>query len=126
MVRGFGRAVELIILAQVRTAYDIRRVSDETAHQVTYVNLGTMIGALPQEKRDGLQAAYGEFGERGSERHQAFCGVQRMTPPPDYHPRYMLAHGMGAFLGETEEDRMIVINPQMAWDAVLTEYLYCE
>lgn len=89
---------ELMLIASAYGRYDMERVTDQSAHQALNALLYPIIWELPEDQAAVLQASIKRL-DRGTERHEQLCLHLEEQGPPQYYPGYMIAHGMGAFLG---------------------------
>lgn len=120
-MRGF----ELIVLMGLRGACDARRVEDRSAHQATAVLQMQLFDSLNVLQKNALTRAQESFGGNGSEKHVAFFQAMRAAGPPDYHPDYMIQHGMGAF-GEGSGNGLVEgFDPDETWADLLETYMKC-
>jgi hypothetical protein len=122
---NYDAATELFILMQLRSVYDTRRVSDETAHQGASVLALQVRQALGSSRLSKLQAATSRFGGTGSPRHAAFCKTVKAGGPPKYYPAYMIQHGMGAVTGTNKPPIVKGFRPRAEWRKVLRGYMKC-
>ena len=119
-------AVFLFAMAGVYGRYDTLRVADKSAHQAVTVLQMQALGPLPQERRE----AFGTVVQQtlGSPDGLAsVCKELRRIGPPRYHPRYMIQHGMGAFLtdGTTPDGLVTPFDGVAAWKRALDTFLHC-
>ena len=119
-------ALEMYVAMQLFAVFDARRVSDVSAHQAGQVLSLEVPGAIGAEGLSEFQAAFARFGDSGSPRHRAFCGTMRALAPPSYRPDYMIAHGMGAFLGRDDAGLVTPFDADTVWAALLSDYLKCD
>ncbi len=91
-----SRAVDLFMLAGAYGRFDAFRVADRTAHQAMPV-LQMQVG---QRLDEGQRKSFMETLEREVAEPAAVarrCREIDRIGPPQYHPAYMIQHGMGAF-----------------------------
>jgi len=123
--KQYDKAIELFILMQLRSVYDTKRVEDRTAHQAGQVLALQIRNALGKSRMDKIAAANDRFGGNGSPRHNAFCAEVKRTGPPNYHPTYMIQHGMSAFTGRKGNGIVKGFRPQKVWSDLLANYMKC-
>ena len=123
--KEYDKAVDLFILMQLRAAYDAKRVEDRSAHQAGSVLAMQIRTELGKSRMDKMIAALGRFGDDTSPRHKAFCAEVKRSGPPDYHPTYMIQHGMSAFTGRKGNGIVKGFRPQKAWRDLLANYMKC-
>ena len=96
--------------------FDMRRVSDNTAHQalrVIQINTGT---GIPQEKQDEFQTTLNALFENPDK----LVALLKKVGKPNYHPTYMIQHGIKAFTGNKTKDGLIPdFDPDAAWQEIL-------
>ncbi len=117
-------ATLLYALAGTYGRFDMLRVTDRSAHQAITVLQMQALGPLPKEKKDGFQQATMKMKEDPA-RLAASCAEIRRIGPPDYVPRYMIQHGMGAFLPDNGNGLDEAFDGATAWEQTLTSYLNC-
>lgn len=115
----------LFALAGVYGRYDTFRVADATAHQAVTVLLMQAFARLSKEKKialkDGIKNALGN-----AEGRAAMCKDVVRIGPPNYYPRYMIQHGMDAFLKKGPSDGLVKdFDAEAAWQKSLDTYLHC-
>jgi predicted choloylglycine hydrolase len=55
----------------------------------------------------------------------ALCNRLRIVGPPDYHPTYMIQHGITAFTGGGGNALVANFDSAAAWQESLNTYLHC-
>src|SRR5262245_19397681 len=115
----------LFALAGVYGRFDTLRVADETAHSAPTVLLMQALGAFDESKQNafsnGLKNMLGN-----PEGLRAVCKEIVRIGPPNYHPRYMVQHGMKAFIGTGSGDGLVAdFSAEAAWKTSLDTYLHC-
>lgn len=120
----FDPAVRLFLLANVFGRYDMLRVADSTAHQAITVARMSIFGDLPKDAGDAFQTTAKAMIEDPQQQAQ-LCTRFRRIGPPTYHPRYMIQHGMGAFMGGQGNGLVKDFDPAAAWAKVLGDYMHC-
>lgn len=119
---NYENASQLYLAALVYGRYDTIRVEDKTAHQVIAVLRLNYLGGLSKEKIQKLQSEI----KKSTENIGSVCTSLKQLEKPDYYPRYMIQHGMGAFLGNKSKDGINSdFNPNKVWEDVLSGYLKC-
>lgn len=100
---AYGRGAELFGAAIMYGMQDGDRVSDRTAPQGLIVLINEMMAQLSDGERSQLKQAFDTLLDETTPAHAAFCEGMNKLGKPDYFPRYMVQHGMQAFLGNGEE-----------------------
>jgi hypothetical protein len=118
-------AATIYALAGVYGRYDQARVADESAHQAMSVLGLRYIYPLPKPDQDRFSAEITRMSEE-PKAHAAFCRDILAVGRPNYHPAYMIQHGIGAFEGTPTKDGLVArFDPAATWKKVLDEYLHC-
>ena len=121
----WSRAVDLFALLQARGFFDMARVTDQTAHQGIQVLIIEAMDPMSERQMEALQAALDQIGQPGSESYDAFCGRLNASGQPDYHPSYMIQHGIRAFRPSDAPDIEPGFDPSATWDLVRAERMNC-
>lgn len=118
---GEGRpeaAAALLRLAQLRGAFDERRLADGAAVQANTALVMDILGALEAAGLASLEAAMNGMATEGAE-HDAFCASQKALAPPAHDPAWVAAYGVRL-------EAAAGFDPDAAWAAVLTDFLQCK
>ena len=124
--KDYASAVRLIVLMQLRAAFDAQRVTDVTAHQAGQVLGINLIGQIDEADRPVFESAFNALGDNGSAWHRSFCREQTNADPPGYYPAYMIQHGLRAFRGDVENPLKVGFDASSEWASLLRDYLHCE
>lgn len=118
-------AVQLFVLMLARARFDTERVADRTAHQASIVLPTTIVQSLQPAQRARFIAEYNSLTEnlKGPE-FGRLCHDIRALGIPRHDPSYMIAHGMKAVLGKTDNPLVQGFDAEKAWARVF-EYLKC-
>ena len=123
--KDFASAVYSSALAGVYARYDAMRVADASARQAQTVVQLKYLGSLTQEQKKQFFEALSAVANN-PERLAALCKDIRAIGPPNYHPTYMIQHGMGAFLGGAGNNGLVAdFDGAAAWEKALDTYLHC-
>lgn len=111
----FEEGAFLFAMAGAYGRFDSLRVEDKTAHQALTALRMRALGSNDQTKR----AAF-EVGVRKAvgtpEGLAAVCKDIVRIGPPDYYPRYMVQHGIGAFRKSASGDGLVAgFDATAAW-----------
>lgn len=117
-------AVYSSALAGVYARYDSMRVSDQSAHQAQDVLSLNLAEALTEDERTAFMAKMSAVAG-DSVSLATLCRRIRAVGPPNYHPTYMIQHGMGAFTGAGGNGLVSDFDGAVAWEEVLDTYLHC-
>ncbi|MDP2760952.1 MAG: hypothetical protein Q8O64_11215 [Sideroxyarcus sp.] len=116
----------LVALAGAYGQFDTLRVVDKSAHNAPNISRMTSFGSLDASKRNTFQANMkATFSD--SDTLAAICNDVIRIGPPDYFPRYMIQHGMGAFIQDPKAGNGLVegFDASAAWSQTLGGYLHC-
>jgi hypothetical protein len=121
----YQKAIDLYFLASTYARYDTYRVSDRSAHQA-----GPALALDAFESADEAHsAAYQrtfEMTTNDPKRLATLCEAIRKLGPPTYPPRYMIAHGTGANVGQSTPDGLVAdFDADAAWERTLSSFLHC-
>ena len=94
----YEKAVKLSYLARVYAFYDMKRVSDGSAHQAIFMLEEQTFSSLSENNIQKIQSAFQLFSDPNSKKSQELCSELKMLGPPEYHPTYMIQHGLGAIM----------------------------
>jgi tetratricopeptide (TPR) repeat protein len=115
----------LFTLAGVYARFDIYRVDDETVGGANTALVLGIFGPLDQNKKDAFFRTMKE-GSATPEKMTILCKNIMQIGPPDYYPRYMVQHGMNAYLGKVSGDGLVKdFDAKAAWKKALDTYLHC-
>jgi hypothetical protein len=122
----YDRAATLLPLAGAYAHFDALRIKDQTARdggQVLIVQ--TSATMTPDQKQTFKEALTVVMSD--PKKHADFCSEVSKIGPPDYFPKYLIMHGMNAFLTPHPEQNALVPNfdAQGTWAKLQTQYLQC-
>jgi hypothetical protein len=115
----------LFVLAGVYGRFDTFRVADQTAHQAVTVLRMQAFEAMEKSKKSSFMDTTKKTLGTPEILGEICKDIQRIGPP-NYYPRYMIQHGMGAFTksGATN-DLLPDFDPATGWKKSLDTYLHC-
>ena len=119
---NYPQAAELYTMAMTYGFYDTLRVSDQTAHQALMVVRMNAFTKAQQSELVELQDAIAARLEAPE-----LCEQLQAIGKPQYHPDYMIEHGMEAFSAMPEEKGGLVadFDAQAAWQHALQTVPKC-
>lgn len=123
--KRFDDGVVLFMLAGVYGRYDMERVADGTAHQAVTVARMTYLGEVSAADSKQFSDAAARL-MANKELHKQVCTTIRLIGPPSYYPRYMVQHGMGAFMGGSGNGLVDNFDSKAAFENAMKSYLHCE
>lgn len=115
----------LFAVAGVYGRFDTLRVVDKSAHQAVTAARMQALSTLDKGKQTAFQESLkARLGNPDG--LAAACKEIIRIGPPDYFPRYMIQHGMGAFLKSDGGDGLAKdFSAKAAWKQSLDTYLHC-
>lgn len=120
----FEAAAPLYVFAVLYGHFDMDRVADESAHQAIGAVRMEIYGDLSKTQETAFNAQL-KLTVHDPKAHAAFCTVASRIGPPDYFPRYMIQHGMGAFLGKGGDGLVKEFNPAVTWSKLMKNQMKC-
>lgn len=116
----------LVALAGAYGQFDTLRVADKTAHDAPSISRMTSFGSLDANKTNAFQASM-KATFSNPDTLATICNEVIRIGPPDYFPRYMIQHGMGAFIQNPKAGNGLIdgFNASAAWSQTLGSYLHC-
>lgn len=121
----YKEGVVLFALAGAYGRFDTLRVTDQSAHQaVTVLSMQAFRAMSPGQQNEFKESVSNTIGN--SDGLAAVCKEIARIGPPNYFPRYMIQHGMGAFTKTGADDGLVKnFNTSAAWKQSLETYLQC-
>ena len=120
--KNYMKASRLYLVAMAYGKFDTLRVMDKSAHQAIAVLRMNSTMELDEQEIQDLQKALQSETEDMTE----ICASLKLLGLPEYHPTYMIQHGMGAFTGNKSKDGLIKgFNPTSSWEEVITKFVKC-
>lgn len=121
----YAEGVVLFAVAGVYGRFDAYRVVDKTAHQAVIVARIQAVRNISKEKlvefQNNLKATLGDSAGLAT-----VCKKIEAIGSPDYYPRYMIQHGMNAFLKDGGGKKLDeAFDVKSAWKKSLDTYLHC-
>lgn len=118
----YDDAAKLYLIAQAYGKYDTERVSDRSAHQATAVLRMSIGSMLNETQREKFQTSLSPMLEDRTK----ICNILKTLGKPNYHPDYMINHGLKAFNGPQLNGGINTdFAPDIAWDHTLNDYFNC-
>ncbi|WOJ88743.1 hypothetical protein RZS28_13090 [Methylocapsa polymorpha] len=121
----FEIATELFALAGIYARFDAERVTDQSAGQAGEVLIMNTFSNLPKSKKSQFMAAFDRVSKSPKSLGSLCADIQKIGAP-DYYPKYMILHGMKAFLGDPYEGALSdAFDPAATWRRLQSDYLHC-
>ena len=120
------QASQLFALAGAYGAFDQQRVADASAHQAIQMLQMQLFQNEPVEKRKILGEHFIKAFSPDTPELAKSCDQIREIGAPNYFPRYMIQHGIKAFLEQQPNQGLVKdFNSADAWESALNSYLHC-
>jgi hypothetical protein len=114
--KQYDQAAIAYLIAYTYGVYDSYRVEDKTAHQAVMVLGNKAIGDLSKSQLGKFQEALQLLMK---DKEKVLSTLTKLGKP-NYYPKYMIQHGMGAFLGNKSKDGLVSdFDPDKAWKDTL-------
>jgi len=122
---NYSSAAFFFALAGTYAYYDTLRVADVTAHDAKDVLIQQNVRSLDDIQRETVGLEIQNTLEN-PDKLPAVCDELLRIGAPQYHPRYMIQHGMNAITGGNTEDELVKdFDSDAAWIKALTDYIHC-
>ncbi len=119
---NYEKAMQLSFLARVYAFYDMKRVSDGSAHQAILMLEEQAYSSVSEEQVQSMMEVVTILQDETSEELAQLCKSIIDLGAPNYHPVYMIQHGMGAFSNSGGNGLVEGFNSELAWQEVLKEF----
>lgn len=117
-------AFALVSLALTYGRFDMLRVADPTAHQAVAMASTEVLADTPDSVKAQFYALAAKNMNDPAQRAE-LCRVVGMLGAPTYNPRYMIQHGMMAFMHRRGDGLIKDFDRDKSWSEVMTSYLKC-
>ena len=124
--KEFKNAAKLFAIAGVYGKFDTYRVKDKSAHQAIMVLQQNIIMNFDESERNSLFESLKTELAKGSTNLDEICQAIRKIGFPKYYPKYMIQHGIQAFLEKEGDGLNEKFDNEVSWNLALNEYLHCE
>jgi hypothetical protein len=124
-LKDFEKAAKLFAIAGVYGEYDTYRVKDKSAHQALLVLQQNILLNVDESDRNNLMNSLKKELESGSEELNNVCQAIQQVGIPKYYPKYMVQHGIQAFLENEGNGLIEEFNSEESWSLALKNYLHC-
>ena len=114
-------ALKLNFIARLYAFYDMQRVIDGTAHQAILMLEEQAYNSLEEEDFNSLQQASVEYQNPESEKYYALCKQAKELGAPNYHPTYMIQHGLAALMNQEGNGLVEKFDSTKGWMEALSK-----
>jgi hypothetical protein len=122
----YDRAATLFPLAGAYAHFDALRITDQTARDGGQVLIVQTSATMTSDQKQAFKQALTSVMS-DPKKHADFCSDVHKIGPPNYFPKYLIMHGMNAFLTPHPEQNALVSNFDApgTWAKLQTQYLQC-
>lgn len=124
-LKDFDKAAKLFAISGVYGTYDTYRVKDKSAHQALLVLQQGILLNIEEKDKEPLISSLNKTLEKDSEELNSVCHTIRKIGEPNYYPKYMIQHGIQAFMDNKGDGLVEEFNSEESWNLALTNYLHC-
>ena len=121
----YKKAAKLFAIAGVYGKFDTYRVKDRSAHQALLVLQQKILLNVNESVRNNLMNSLKIELESGSEKLNKICQSIQEIGIPKYYPKYMVQHGIQAFMKNKGNGLKAEFESEKSWNLALKEYLHC-
>lgn len=123
----YDGAARLFGVAKAYTYFDIDRVADKTVGDMGTLLTMRFSSSMDESQRKQFDQAFHALHDNKAS-WQTFCAEVQHIGPPTYYPKYMVDHGMNAFIGDTSPDKALKpdFNATAEWKDIQATYLKCQ
>jgi len=123
--KEYKKAAQLFAISGVYGKYDALRVKDKSAHQALLVLQQNIFLNLAESETTTFMKYLQEELKAGSTNLNEICDAIQKIGAPKYFPKYMIQHGMQAFLDKKDDGLVKEFDSQVSWNLVRNSYLHC-
>ncbi len=124
-LKDFDKAAKLFAISGVYGTYDTYRVKDKSAHQALLVLQQNILMNIKEKDKKSLINSLNKTLEKDSKELNNVCQTIRKIGKPNYYPKYMIQHGIQAFMDNQGDGLVEEFNSEESWNLALTNYLHC-
>ncbi|MFL6658412.1 MAG: hypothetical protein ACJ8GW_10100 [Massilia sp.] len=121
----FDKEARLFLLSGVYAKFDAMRVADRSAQGGPKVLImRTFAGLSDEEKAQHVAATQQQISGAAL---PALCADIAKIGPPTYFPRYLVLHGLNAYMSKTPLENALKpdFDAAATWEGLLASYLHC-
>ena len=120
----YSLAVYLAMVTNAYGHYDAARVEDESAAQAFQVLQLRNLGGLKPGKTKKFLEEFRKFNASEKNKSDA-CQLLSKLGKPDYHPHYMIQHGLKSVTGIEGDGLIAGYDASAIWQDTMTNYINC-
>jgi hypothetical protein len=124
-LKDFDKAAKLFAISGVYGTYDTYRVKDKSAHQGLLVLQQNILMNIEEKDKESLISNLNKTLEKDSKELTEVCEAIRQIGMPNYFPKYMIQHGIQAFMDNEGNGLVEEFDSEESWKLALTNYLHC-
>jgi hypothetical protein len=124
-LKEYEKAAKLFAIAGVYGKYDTFRVKDKSAHQGFLVLQLDVFESISESEKNSLMNHLKKELKAGSNNLNETCQAIQKVGVPNYYPKYMIQHGIQAFLEKDGNGLVEKFDSITSWNQALKEYLHC-
>lgn len=123
-LKDYKNAARLFAIAGVYGKYDAYKVKDKSAHQAIFMlQQNIFLNLNEAEQKSLMENISKELTDSIS--LNEICQAIRKIGPPKYYPKYMVQHGIQAFLEKEGNGLNENFDSEESWNLALKNYLHC-
>ncbi len=124
-LEDFEKAAKLFAIAGVYGKYDTYRVKDKSAHQALLVLQQNILLNINETDKEKMISNLNKLLKKDSEELNNVCQAIQQVGIPKYYPKYMVQHGIQAFLNKEGNGLIEEFDSEESWNLALKNYLHC-
>lgn len=118
----YQKAGSMNWMASVYGKFDKLRVSEYSAHQALEILKMNYFSNIDQKTMEDYATAMKNISDMST----VACPTLKRIGKPDYHPVYMIQHGLKTFYDDPSNDGLVPdFNADVAWQDILDNYAKC-
>ena len=123
-IKDFKNAARLFAISGVYGKFDTYRVKDKSAHQALIaLQLGVVLDIDEADKKLLFKNINDLLSDKVS--LNEICETIQKIGIPKYYPKYMIQHGIQAFIDTKGDDLIEGFDCEKSWALALKNYLHC-
>ena len=121
----YDMATALFALAGIYARFDAERLTDKTAGQAGQVLIMNTFASLTEDRKTQFGATFNRVTGSPQSLGEICVAIQKIGAP-GYYPKYMILHGMKAFMGDPYKDALAAeFDSAATWLRLQSDYLRC-